>query len=154
MQVSPSEMAYMVFKHIIPDGFFEFKCNTHMLKIMMMLDGKSNLTTISQKTALPLKTVLDAISQLLNLKLAVVTNRSSVFLDKGFLSYLQTQFSAAVGPLAEYLIEDTIRELGHNIESFPIIKAADLVVALAKDIQREDKKLEFQRKMVARIKQV
>jgi hypothetical protein len=153
MQISPSEMAYMVFKHTIPDGFFEFKCNSHILKVFAMLDGTANLATISKKTALPLKTVSESISQLLNLKLVTATNEGGIYLDEHFLNFLQVQLSAAVGPIAEILIEDAIKDLGHHVESFPAFKSADLVEVLAKDIQREDKRIEFQQKMVARIKQ-
>jgi hypothetical protein len=153
MHTSPSEMALMVFKHTLPDGFVEFHCNSHMLKILMMLDGTANLATICQKTTIPLKAAADAISQLQSLKLITMTNRGIANLDESFLNFLKTQLSVAVGPVAEILIEDAIKDLGHQVESFPIIKAADLVLALAKDIQREDKKIEFQRKMMARIKQ-
>lgn len=152
MQISPSEMANMVFKHMLPDGFFEFKCTSHMLKIFMMLDGTTNMAAISQKTAIPMKAVSEAISQLQDLKLVVTTNEGGAFLDHSFLSYLRAQLSIAVGPVAEILIEDAIKDLGHHIDLFPTVKSADLVVALAKDIQREDKKLEFQRKMIARIR--
>ena len=153
MHTSPSEVALMVFKHAIPEGFFEFHCTSHMLKIFMMLDGTANLAAVAQKATMPLKTAADAIAQLQNLKLVAMTSNGIAKLDASFFDFLKTQLSVAVGPVAEILIDDAIKDLGHQTESFPVIKVADLVLALAKDIQREDKKIEFQRKMMARIKQ-
>jgi hypothetical protein len=153
MHTSPSEMALMVFKHTLPTGFFEFHCNSHMLRILMMLDGTSNMGIICQKTGIPLKEAAEAISQLQNQKLVTMTDNGIAYLDEDFLNFLETQLSVAVGPVAEILIDDAIKDLGHQAQSFPIVKAADLVLALVKDINREDKKIEFQRKMMARIKQ-
>jgi hypothetical protein len=153
MLPSPAEMALMIFKQSIPDGLFEFKCNTHMLKIILVLDGTDNPAAISKKTGLPPKTVSDALLQLLNLQLVTTVQENGIFLDKSFLDFLQIQFSAAVGPVAEFIIEDTIKDFGHQMDSFPKEKAADLIMALAKDIQREDKKLIFKQNVITRIKQ-
>ena len=152
MPASPAEMAQMIFKQSLPDGFFEFKCTTHMLKILVALDGSSNLAAIVQKTGLPQKGAEEALLQLLQLKLVTTARGNGVFLDESFLEFLKTQPSAAVGPIAEFLAEDAAKDLGHDILSFPAVKAADLVMALAKDIQREDKKLIFKQQMIARIK--
>ena len=153
MQTSSPKIASMVFKHSLPDGFFEFKCTSYMLKILMTLDGTSNLATISQKTAISLQNVSEAISQLQNLKLVTKTRGGAGYLDESFFNFILTHLSVAVGPVAEILIDDAIKDLGHEAESFPTEKTADLVLALSKEIQREDKKLDFQRKMMVRIKQ-
>ncbi|MFH0785472.1 MAG: hypothetical protein V2B20_26455 [Pseudomonadota bacterium] len=153
MQPSPAEMAQMIFKQSIPDGLFEFKCNTHMLKVLLVLNGTDNPAAISKKTGLPPKAVSDALLQLLNLQLVTAVQENGIFLDRSFLDFLQAQFSAAIGPVAEFIIEETIKDLGHHVDSFPKTKAADLIMALAKDIQREDKKLIFKQNMIVRMKQ-
>ncbi len=146
-------MALMVFKPSIPDGLFEFKCNTHILKIFLVLDGTDNPAAIAKKTGLPPKAVSEALLQLLNLQLVTAVQEKGAFLDKSFFDFLQIQFSAAVGPVAEFIIEETIKDLGHQVDSFPKAKAADLIMALAKDIQRDDKKMMFKQNMIVRIKQ-
>jgi hypothetical protein len=149
MQLSPAEMAHRIYKQVIPDDFFEFKCSNHMLKIMVCLDGASNLVAVSQKAGLTMKETIEAISHLSSLNIIEAAPNTETYLKADFFIVLKKQLSTALGPVAEILIEDAVGDLGHAFDTFPAIMSAELVELLAKDIQREDKRIIFQQNMIA-----
>jgi hypothetical protein len=153
MQASPAEMSHAVYRRAIPEELVEYRCTSHMLTLLAALDGSANLTAVAKQVGLPMKSVLSAASSLLELQLIQMADGAARYLDQAFMAYLKTELSTAVGPIAEILIEDGIKDLGHSIEAFPVYKAAELVELLAQDIQKEDRRIDFQQKMVARFKQ-
>jgi hypothetical protein len=74
-------------------------------------------------------------------------------LEKEFFDFLTGQLSLAIGPIAEFLIEDEIRELGDDSTRIPLPRAAELVNLLARQIPREEKRVGFQQAMVKKIKE-
>lgn len=153
MQPSTAEMAHMVFKPAIPKELSQFECSSHMLMVLVQLDGRSNLAAVSKKAGLSIKDAVNSVSQLLAINIIENTPNGGAYLNKDFVSDLAKQLSVAVGPIANILIEDAVTDLGYTIDTFPAFKAADLVEMLAKDIKREDKRISFKQQMVARIKQ-
>lgn len=153
MAPSPSEMSYMIYQCTIPNEPTEYTCTSGMLRLLTALDGTLNLVGVAKKIGLPLKVILAAANQLTSYKLIAPVGGVVQYLAKDFMRYLLEQLSTAVGPIAEILIEDSIKELGYTIETIPIFKAPELVEILAKDIQREDKRLSFKQNMLLRIKQ-
>ena len=153
MQASPAEMSHTVYRRSIPAELVEYRCTSHMLTLLAALDGRANLTAVAKQTGLPMKSALSAATSLLELQLIQMADGAALYLDQSFIAYLKGELSTAVGPIAEILIEDGIKDLGHTLDAFPAYKAAELVELVAQDIQKEDRRIAFQQKMVARIKQ-
>jgi hypothetical protein len=59
-----------------------------------------------------------------------------------------------MGPIADVVIEDEIREMGENYSKFPAHRAAELVDVLARQILREERKVAFQQAMVRKLREV
>lgn len=152
MEPSPAEMAHMVFKHVASQELSQFNCTSHMLTLLVHLNGELNLTAAAKKAGLSIKDAVAAATELAAIKVIEVTKNGNAYLDMDFISYLAGQLSTAVGPIAEILVEDAVKDLGHALESVPVFKAADLVEMLAKDIKKEDKRVAFKQSMIARIK--
>jgi hypothetical protein len=68
--------------------------------------------------------------------------------DEEFFRLLNQALSKAIGPIAPVLIEEEIEALGQKSARFHNELAADLVDALAREIQPENKRNEFQITMV------
>ena len=143
----------MVFKQAIPNELSQFQCSSHMLMVLIHLDGRSNLAVVSKKAGLSIKETVKAVDQLLTIQVIENTSNGGANLNEDFVKYMKNQLSTFVGPIAEILVEDAATDLGHTIEAFPAFKAADLVEILAKDIKREDNRISFKQNMIARIKQ-
>ncbi|MDY7034997.1 MAG: hypothetical protein SV375_02370, partial [Thermodesulfobacteriota bacterium] len=74
-------------------------------------------------------------------------------LDKDFINYLNEQLSMAIGPIARVLVEDAISDLGYSPHRFPSHQAAELIDLLAREIQREEKMITFQKNMLNKVKE-
>ncbi len=152
MPASSSTISSKIYRSVPPTSYIEFSCNSHMLAVLLTLDGNVNLATISQQTGLPLETVSTTIEQLADLNLVVATNNGNDLLDDVVLVDIMSNLAMAIGPLAEVVFDETIQDLGYQRDSFPAAKLADLILALSKEIQRDDKKREFKMKMMDMIK--
>ena len=95
----------------------------------------------------------DVISKLLQLKLIEKVEEKILSLDNDFIEYLFGQFSLAVGPIAQVLIEDEMQDLGFNVTQFPTQRIAELVDRLSREIRREEKKAQFKRNMINKIRE-
>jgi len=154
MMISTGKLLKLVFRRVNRKDLGEFSMDSHMLGLLMEVDGKRSLNQIAQSRGWKLGDIQNAIVRLLELKLiAPVQQANVVTVDEDFLDYLRLQLSHAVGPIAEILIEDAISDLGHPRERFPANQAAELVDLLAKEIQREDKAMQFKKNIVDKIKQ-
>lgn len=69
-----------------------------------------------------------------------------------FLGFTIARLSKALGPIAEVVVEDEILDMGENRGSFHMERAAELINILARQIPREDRKIEFQKAMMDKLK--
>jgi len=74
-------------------------------------------------------------------------------LGEAFAHTLHHDLAAAVGPMADFLLPKALSEMGVSgkVADIPRAKAAGLVMHLARQIPREEKRLEFQKAMLAKI---
>jgi hypothetical protein len=154
MDMLPNEISDAVFRRVTRRDPGEFSLDGQMLNVLVELDGRKNIAVVSKKTGLPLTTLKDIISRLLEVKLIEPVDDGIELLDRGFFDYFNVQLSLATGPIAEILIEDAVSDLGFNSSSFPSHHAAELVDMLARQVRREKKRTSFQRAMVLKIREL
>ena len=95
----------------------------------------------------------EVISKLLQLNLIEKVEDKILILDNDFIEYLFAQFSLAVGPIAQVLIEDEVYDLGFDLSRFPAQRVAELIDRLTREIRREEKKMLFKRNMINKIRE-
>ena len=74
-------------------------------------------------------------------------------LNEEFLDFIQHHLALALGPIAEFLIEDELVDFGDHPQKVPFYRAAELVNLLAYHIPRQEKKIAFQQAMAKRLKE-
>ena len=153
MDLSSGDISAIVFKPVVKDDLGNFSLDGHMLSVLMALDGELTLGQVAQKTGLNMANLREAASKLFKLDLIETVERIVHKADSEFFDYLIAEFSLAIGPLAEVIVEDGVEDLGHTLQNFPTHRTAELINLLAQEIQREDKKSEFKQNMVRKIKQ-
>ena len=149
MPLSAAEMSHSMYRRTIPVELKNYACTSHMLLVLSALDESETLDVVAGRIGISLKEALMATVKLMKLKLIEIVDGAGYFLDEGFLHRLKAELSIAVGPIAEILIEDSIRDLGYQSDTFPAFRVAELVELLARDIQKEDLRVEFQQKILA-----
>ena len=153
MDLSSAGISTMVFKRLLRDDLGDFSLDQKMLTVFMELDGHKNLAAVARKAGLNMSSMREVISKLLQLKLIEKVQEKILFLDRDFIEYLFGQFSLAVGPIAQVLIEDEIQDLGFTVSQFPTQRVAELVDRLSREIRRDEKKSEFKRNMINKIRE-
>ncbi len=153
MDISSGNILALVFRRVVREDIGEFSLDSNMLRVLMELDGKQNLSEIAKKTNVNMSELRKVMSKLLQLKLVKPVEVTVSMLDEDFFEYLQAQLSLALGPIAEVLIEDALNDLGHQRTRFPSSRAAELVDFVAREIQREEKMGQFKQDMVKKIKE-
>jgi hypothetical protein len=153
MDLSSAGISTMVFKRLLREDQGDFLLDQKMLTVFMELDGQKNLGAVASKTGLNMSSMREVISKLLQLKLIEKVEENIHFLDNDFIEYLFGQFSLAVGPIAQVLIEDETQDLGFSVSQFPIQRVAELVDRLSREIRRDEKKTEFKRNMINKIQE-
>lgn len=126
----------------------EFSLDAMMLNVLMELDGRSSVAQVAERLRRPAREVEGLIARLLKLKLVEPVEGGRVLGAKEFFRMLTAQMSLAVGPIAQILVEDALAEMGLVQPAFPLGRAAELVDHLAREIQREDKRMVFKRNML------
>jgi hypothetical protein len=153
MDLSSAGISTMVFKRLLREDQGDFLLDQKMLTVFMELDGQKNLGAVASKAGLNMSSMREVISKLLQLKLIEKVEENIHFLDNDFIEYLFGQFSLAVGPIAQVLIEDETQDLGFSVSQFPIQRVAELVDRLSREIRRDEKKTEFKRNMINKIRE-
>jgi len=153
MDLSSGEISTLVFKRVLNDGRSDFSLDRRILAVFMELDGKTNLSAVARKTGLNMSSMREVISKLTELKLIEKVEEEIHFLDNDFVTYLVSQFSLAVGPVADVLIEDEVHNFGYGLSRFPTQRVAELVDKLSREIRREKKKVAFKRNMINKIRE-
>ncbi|UCF86146.1 MAG: hypothetical protein JSV50_11100 [Desulfobacteraceae bacterium] len=153
MDISSGNILALVFKRVVRKDIGEFSLDSDMLRVLMELDGRQNLGEVAKKTNVNMGVIRKVMPKLLQLKLVQLVESAVSMLDEDFFDYLQAELSLAIGPIAEVLVEDALNDLGHQRTQFPSHRAAELVDLLAREIQREEKMVQFKQNMVNKIRE-
>lgn len=148
------DISAVIFKRTVRDDADEVPLTGQMLTVLLALDGKKNLAALSRSLQLNIETVKEIISRLQKLELAEELAVSDPVLDTEFLDYLKTRLSLAMGPIAAFIVDEEIQEFIDTSNEIPLHRAAELVDLLSRQIHRETKRVEFQRAMVKKIKEI
>ena len=148
------DISAMVLKASIKGNLGEYSLDTHMLKVLMELDGRKNLATVARALNINMATLRKLLMSLDKLSLLEQVESATPMLDNAFYDVLRTQLSVAMGPIAEILIEDEVQDMGLEINRVPQYRAAELVDALARQIPREEKRVAFQQAMVKKLREI
>ncbi|MBU0987120.1 MAG: hypothetical protein KKH68_07690 [Proteobacteria bacterium] len=153
MDTLAGDISDLVFKRSVKGDLDEFSLDSQMLKILMELDGKKNLASVSRSVNMNMTALKEVLARLNKIQLIEVVEKAVPMLNENFFDFLKNQLSLALGPIAEFLIEDGLHELGTNPDKVPVHRAAELVNLLARQIPRKDRKVTFQQAMAQKIKE-
>ena len=153
MNIYSGDFSALVFRGLVKDNLDEFSIDTQMLKVLAQLDGRKNLAAVSRAINMDMKVLQEVLTRLYSVNLIVKVDKSIPILKKEFFNFLTDQLSFALGPIAEFLIEEEIREFGDDQANVPRRRAAELVKLLARQIPREEKRIAFRQAMALKIKE-
>ena len=147
-------IASSVYRRSVKNDLGEVSLDSRMLTLMMHLSGEKNAATLAGELGMTLSDVREVLVRLDHLGLIEEVISSVPILSGDFYPFLADELSQAMGPMAEILLEDLLTEMNLERESIPLTRAAELVDALAREIPRNEKRVEFQQALLARLKAI
>lgn len=142
----------LVFKKKIKSDIGEFSLDSQMLKLLMSIDGKKTIDSIEKQLNLDTLSIKETLLKLSKLNLIEIDISSVATLDDDFYDYLLEQLIIAIGPMAEIIIDDVIKDYNISKNAIPVYKASEIIEYIADAIQRNDKKIKFQQNMLIKLK--
>lgn len=154
MPLFSDKVSLAVFKRSISDNGSNVTLSGLMLKVLMELDGKRNLSDIQRALKTDLSELEDIVRALENLQLIERVNMPAPALDTDFFDFLAHQLHRALGPIAEVIIEEELQKFSDGPQEMALQNAAELVDLLARQIPRTEKRIQFQQTMVHKIREL
>ncbi|MCP4686959.1 MAG: hypothetical protein GY859_02855 [Desulfobacterales bacterium] len=126
----------------------EISLNGEQLKLLMAIEENKSLGQIASETGFDNPTLKRTLASLLKFGLIERVQGGGSFLDRKFIDSLQLSLAQALGPMAEFLIEDAAADLGAPISRFPTARVAELIMALAREIPDADATDKFKKAII------
>ncbi len=146
------DMSNLVLKRVVNSDLGEVSLDSSMLNTLMQIDGVKNFGDIATQLKIDVTVLKEVILRLEKLNLIEADSTTIPILDEAFFVNLSDHLAVAMGPMAEILIEDEIQfmEVGRN--EIPAHRGAELVDVLAREIPRDEKRIQFQQTMLKVLK--
>ena len=151
MAITPRDFPRLYFRKVINDEMGQVALDADMMRLLMVIDENKNLAQVIKETGMKLANLEAALSRLVNVGLIERIEKSVACLNSGFMEELQDNLKMSVGPMADLLIEDVLDDMGLTEEEIPVYLGAELIHNLARQIPRDEKRIQFQKAMLARI---
>ena len=138
MDILHGDISTMVFKTEIKSESSSVSLDINTLRVLTKLDGKQQLALIAQKLGMNMTTIRAAISRLMELKLVQTVEENIPMLDSNFFDFLTDWLSLTIGPIAQIMVADAVREIGHGAPQIPKSRGAELIELLARQISQKE----------------
>lgn len=138
MDILHGDISTMVFKTEIKSESSSVSLDINTLRVLTKLDGRQQLGLIAQKLGMNMTTIRAAISRLMELKLVQTVEENIPMLDSNFFDFLTDWLSLTIGPIAQIMVADAVREIGHGAPQIPKSRGAELIELLARQISQKE----------------
>lgn len=152
MDPSSNDILQMTFRRSVREDMAALSLDGQMLSVLMELDGRKPTAAVAQGLNMDSDTIRTVLTRLSKLQLVEKVEPKVSLLSAAFIDVLHRELSFAIGPIASIVIEDSAKDLGHDLARFPRHRAADLVHLIAQDIKRDARQLQFKQNMLAYLK--
>ena len=151
MDISTRELPGLFFRKVIRDEMGRVSLEPQMVRLLVTIDESKPIGTTARELGINLASLRETLQKLLRLGLVEQVENTGAVLNGSFVADLREQMARAVGPMAEVLIEETLDEMRLSISRIPAYLGAELIGNLARQIPREEKRIEFQKAMIQKV---
>lgn len=118
-------------------------------------NGYDPVSLITSLDSLNLIDVKTRVAKSKNRKTGAEVSQKDSFVDlMQLMSFIEARFLEAVGPIADVILDDAVDDMGEKKKGFSLKRIPELINILSREIPREDKRIEFQKAMIAKLKEL
>lgn len=125
--------------------------------VITQVDGSKTIGEIALALAMNLEEAIDTFSGLVEKGLITFLSTEDPqesYLPPLFFENLETQLMKIIGPVAPFILEDTLWSMDLKKEKFKAEKLAELIEAISDEIMDDSKKIDFQQVMLELMKEL
>ncbi len=152
MTVSRHDLPKLCFQKVVGQDVGEVTMDGNMMRLLMEMKDGEPIVEAAKRAGMNATQLRDALEKMLAAKLIVplVQQGQDDTLGEAFSQKMNQFLATAVGPMADFLVTKALNEIGvqGKIADVPKSKAAGLVMHLARQIPREEQRVEFQKAML------
>lgn len=109
-----------------------------LLNILLAMDGHRSVIEIAEEDNYELQDLSKKVQDLLTMGVIEAATNTKVFLRAGVMEVIFKQMANYTGPVADILVEKSVKSLGHTTSMFPSHLLEKLLELLSAEIE-EDK---------------
>ncbi len=143
----PAQPKIFYRKKLRKDGD-QIALDADMMRLLIAIDENKSLSQIAAEVGMQPQTLKQNLAKLIQLGLVEPVRKGLPVLDKIFLQALNINLSKAIGPMADFLIEEIISELDVSTSGIPVHQAAEMITSLSHEIPDAEKRIEFKKAMM------
>jgi len=80
--------------------------------------------------------------------------KSKKTVDPGFFDFLEKKLTKIIGPVASFIVDEEIKDMGEEKENFSMEKASMLVEKISSEITNDNEKIEFQEIILGALREI
>ncbi len=119
-----------------------------MMRLLIAIDENKSLSQIAAEVGMQPQTLKQNLGKLIQLGLVEPVRKGLPVLDKIFMQALHINLSKAIGPIADFLIEEITSDLNVSTSGIPVHQAAEMITSLSHEIPDAEKRIEFKKAMM------
>jgi hypothetical protein len=142
------ELSRMFFKKKVSTDIGQVTLNSDMIRVLTVIHEDKDMAQVAQELTMNPLSLRETLTRLLELGVIEPVQKTIQLLDSRFMDTLKALFSEEVGPLAEFIIEDRIAEMGLIESGVPVHRAEELINHLAGEIPESDRRAVFRQSVI------
>lgn len=148
MDTKAANLEALFFKKSIRKSPDQISLTSDMLKVLAAIDGKKDMAEVAYETGIKAGQLRQTLAKLYQLGLIEKVERKIVYLNKNFYNIMRKNLTYALGPVADFVLEDILSEMALSPEKIPAHRASDLIGRAAGEITDPGLKKEFETSML------
>jgi len=146
---------FVIFSVISSQAVTDAQLKSSEWAIVTQIDGVQTVQQIIDKLdfdEFECLSILYSLFQKKLIQIQKIQTEDQIYVSSQFFEKLENELVTIIGPVANYLIDDVMWELSEDRERFLKDKVPMLIEAISKEINDEQKSVQFQRQMLNELK--
>jgi hypothetical protein len=148
MDIGKPDQPEIFYRKILRKDQDQIALDAEMIRLLIAIDDKKSFSQIAAEVQMEPAILKRNLAKLIQLGLVEPVKKDLPVLDKIFLQALHINLSKAIGPIAEFLIEEVASEMEITEPGIPVHQAAEMIATLSHEIPDSEKRIEFKKSMM------
>lgn len=144
MDMISASLHSLFFRKTIRTNTSEIVINSDMIRLLVAIDENKDMAEVSAETGMGTALLRSTLLKLLELGLIENVVKSGRYLDITFYNIMSKNLIHALGPFAEYVLEDIMADMSLSSDNIPIHRAADLIGRVGEQIPDHETRIRFE----------